>query len=87
VPRRKELNRLAGHTDDVYAVTFSPGGSRLASVGYKGDLFIWDVGAAREIVHEKVAPNTMTFGIAWSPNGRTLAVAASDNRAYLFDTP
>ena len=29
----------------------------------------------------------MTYGVAWSPDGKTLAVAASDNKAYLFSAP
>ena len=29
----------------------------------------------------------MTYGVAWSPDGKQLAVAASDNKAYLFNVP
>ena len=29
----------------------------------------------------------MTYGLAWSPDGKQLAVAASDNKAYLFEAP
>jgi hypothetical protein len=29
----------------------------------------------------------MTYGLAWSPDGTQLAVAASDNKAYLLELP
>ena len=29
----------------------------------------------------------MTYGVAWSPDGSQLAVAASDNKAYLLKLP
>jgi WD40 repeat protein len=36
----KELAKLDGHPDDVYAVAFSPDGKRLASAGYGGHVFV-----------------------------------------------
>ena len=32
-------------------------------------------------------PGTMAYGVAWSPDGKQLAVAASDNKAYIFQVP
>jgi hypothetical protein len=29
----------------------------------------------------------MTYGLAWSPDGKQLAIAASDNKAYLLKLP
>ena len=83
----KELNKLDGHPDDVYGVAFSPDGKRLASVGYGGNLFVWDVAAAKQVFHQKIAPGTMVYGLAWSPDGKIIAVAASDNKAHLFQVP
>ena len=76
----KELHKLDGHPDDVYSVVFSPDGKKLASVGYGGNLFVWDVGTAKALFHQRVAPNTMTYSLAWSPDGSQLAVAGSDNK-------
>ena len=42
----KEVHKLDGHPDDVYSVAFSPDGKRLASVGYGGNLYVWDAGRA-----------------------------------------
>ena len=80
----KEVNKLDGHPDDVYSVAFSPDGKRLASIGYGGNLFVWDVDAAKAIFQQKVAPNTLAYGVAWSPDGKQLAVAASDNKGCFF---
>ena len=33
------------------------------------------------------SPYTMTYGLAWSPDGTQLAVAASDNKVYLLKMP
>jgi hypothetical protein len=41
----------------------------------------------KPIFHQKVSPNTLTYGVAWSPDGKKLAVAGADNKAYLLDVP
>ena len=81
------MSKLDGHPDDVYSVAFSPDGKRLASIGYGGNLYVWDVDAAKPLFHQKVAPGTMAYGIAWSPDGKQLAVAASDNKGYILNVP
>ncbi len=86
-PTVRSSNKLDGHPDDVYSLTFSPDGKRLASIGYGGNLFVWDVDAAKAIFNQKVAPNTMAYGISWSPDGKQLAIAGSDNKGYLFNIP
>ncbi len=83
----KELHKLDGHPDDIYAVAYNRDGRRLASVGNAGHLFVWDANEARPLFHQRVAPNTLTYGLAWSPDGSQLAVAAADNRAYILKMP
>jgi WD40 repeat protein len=68
-------------------VAYSPDGKRLASVGYGGNLFVWDVAGAKPLFHQRVAPDTMTYGVAWSPDGAHLAVAGSSNKAYVLKLP
>jgi WD40 repeat protein len=82
-----ELSKLDGHPDHVYSLAFSPDGKRLASIGYGGNLFIWDVATAKAISNQKVAPNTMTYGVSWSPDGKQVAIAASDNKGYILNVP
>ena len=55
--------------------------------GYGGNLYVWDVATAKALFHQHIAPYTMTYGLAWSPDGKQLAVAASDNKAYLLKLP
>jgi WD40 repeat protein len=66
---------------------FSPDGRKLASAGYGGNIYVWDVATAKPLFHQQVAQYTMTYGLAWSPDGKELAVAASDNKAYLLKLP
>ena len=81
------MRKLDGHPDDVYSVAFSPDGKRLASIGYGGNLYVWDVEAGKPLFHQKIAPGTLAYGVAWSPDGKQLAVAASDNKGYLLELP
>jgi WD40 repeat protein len=71
----------------VYSVAFSPDGKRLASIGYGGNLFVWDVAAAKSLWNQKIAQGTMAYGLAWSPDGKQIAVAASDNKAHILQVP
>jgi WD40 repeat protein len=68
-------------------VAFSPDGKKLASAGYGGNLYVWEVATAKALFHQQIAPYTMTYGLAWSPDGKQLAVAASDNKGYLLKLP
>ncbi len=83
----KEIKVLSGHPDDVYGVAWSPDGKRLASIGYGGNLIVWDVEAGKPVFQQKVGNNTPCYGVAWSPSGKQIGVAASDNKAYIFNVP
>jgi WD40 repeat protein len=83
----KEMKVLSGHPDDVYGVAWSPDGKRLASIGYGGNLIVWDVEGGKPAFQQKVGNNTPCYGIAWSPDGKQIGVAASDNKAYIFNLP
>jgi WD40 repeat protein len=83
----KELHKLDGHPDDIYAVAYSRDGRRLASVGSAGYLFVWDPNEVKPLFHQRIAPRTYTYGLSWSPDGSQIAVAASDNKAYILKMP
>ena len=83
----KEIRVFSGHPDDVYSIAFTPDGKRLASIGYGGNLFVWDVETGKPISQQKIAPGLICFGLAISPDGKHIAVAASDEKTYLFDMP
>ena len=41
---------LRGHTDEVYAVAFHPDGTRLATAGRDGVIWLWDLARGEEVV-------------------------------------
>jgi hypothetical protein len=76
------LRTLEGHTAQVNALAFSPDGSMLASVSSDKTLRIWRMPDGAPI-HTITGKNDL-HDIAFSPDGRTIAVA-SDSGVDLWD--
>jgi serine/threonine protein kinase len=78
---------LKGHTGDVTGLSFSPDGTRLASVTSSADtclVRVWDVATGRQ------APTLGDRGagmwdVAYSPDGQTLACGGGNSTLHLFD--
>jgi WD40 repeat protein len=75
----KERFLLAGHSQTITGLTFSPDGKTLASAGYDGVVKLWDVqrGAERVLFP---GPRDTVACAAFSPDGETLAVGEGDPR-------
>ena len=59
-------------------------------MGYAGNLLIWDLPdgmPAKLASQQKLGTGVMGYCVAWSPDGKQVAVAASDNKAYVFNVP
>ena len=69
---------LRGHTDRVWAVCFSPDGSKITSGSSDETVLIWDVASGGQMSGEqmcslKVTVNYMVSSVAYSPDGSKLA--------------
>lgn len=77
---------VSGHSDHVYRAVFNPAGTRVATIGYAGNFFIWDAESGNALHHEQL-PVTAAYSLAYSPDGNELAIATSDARVILFAVP
>ncbi len=78
------LYTLAGHSDEVNAVAFSPDGNQLASTGNDCVAKVWDARDGRE-VQTLAGHDRWVQAVSYSPDGRTLATGGYDRSVRLWD--
>lgn len=76
---------LDGHTGEVWHVVFSHDGSRLASCGSDGYVFIYEVGSF-EVLHTLKDHDDGIGAVAWSPDDSIIVTGSLDGRARLWNT-
>ena len=69
----EELDLLAGHTGDVYSVSFSPDGSTLASGSSDGTIHLWDTGSGEHV-------RTLSGHTGWVESVSSVRMAARSLR-------
>ena len=71
------LRPLTGHTGGVWAVAWSPDGTRLLTGGY-GGARVWDAATA-EPLHQLTGHTGWVRAVAWSPDGTRLLTGGGDD--------
>jgi WD40 repeat protein len=82
------VRRLIGDAERIESLRFSPDGTRLAAAGGRpgesGELQIWNV-ATGELVAVHHATGDVLRGVAWSPDGASVAFGGADTNLYVVD--
>ena len=73
----KESRVFTGHLDSIYALAFSPDGTKLITASYDKLLILWDVASGKEL-HTLKHHTGAVFAAAFSPDGKALVSAAAD---------
>jgi WD40 repeat protein len=83
----KHLATLSGHVATVTSAAFSPDGKLLATGGTgrgSGQLKLWDLSTSKPVWQKNVHTSHVR-GVAYSPDGRTVATASYDGTIGLWD--
>ena len=82
-PDGQVVKRLAGATEEITAIAWSPDGGTLASADFSGKIRNWDLASGKLVaVFES---SGVTRFLAWSPNGEMLASGLAEGTVILFD--
>jgi len=84
-PTPRLVRRLAGHSESVMSVVFSPDGTTLASGSRDDTVRLWDVKTRRPIGEPLAGHGGSVASVAFSPDGTTLASGSSDHTVRLWD--
>jgi WD40 repeat protein len=92
----KPVRKLTGATDWLLALAFSPDGKTLAAGGHDGQLRLWDVASGRKVADVLAQPPAapkappppvnIVSALAFSPDGKQVALGGSDTRIHFFST-
>ncbi|MGH3928826.1 MAG: WD40 repeat domain-containing protein, partial [Pseudonocardiaceae bacterium] len=78
------LHQLTGHTGGVWAVAWSPNGTRLLTGSADNTARVWDAATA-EPLHQLTGHTNAVWAVAWSPDGTRLLTGSADNTARVWN--
>ncbi|MGH7226532.1 MAG: WD40 repeat domain-containing protein, partial [Gemmataceae bacterium] len=93
LPERKLLHTIAAHKREIRVVAMSPDGRRFATVAADNIIKVWDRASGKELrqwdLHLPVLsdPRSFTYVMAFTPDGKQLAIGNVDTTVYLLDCP
>jgi len=73
-----------GHLLPVYAIAWSPDGTRIASASQDGTVHVWDAATGDRSFRYDGHRGSVN-AVAWSPNGSYIASAGSDTTVQVWD--
>lgn len=79
-----EVGLLSGHSNNVYALAFTPDGRRLVSGSRDRTLRIWDL-ASRTSIATLAGHSDEIFAVAVSPDGRRIVSGGRDAMIRVWD--
>jgi WD40 repeat protein len=90
---RQQFGELSGHSREVSVMALSPDGETLASGSWDHTIRLWDVSTAlntgmdsgQQIGETLAGHGDTVTGVAFSPDGQTLASGSWDNTIRLWD--
>ncbi len=78
----REKNRLEGHKEGVYGVSFSPDGQTLASASADNTIKLWSLDG--RLLRTLEGHSKAVKSVSFSPNGQTLVSASEDGTVKLW---
>ncbi|KIM19685.1 hypothetical protein M408DRAFT_83185, partial [Serendipita vermifera MAFF 305830] len=76
---------LSGHTSWVNSVSFSPGGTRIASGSSDRTIRVWDAETGENVIGPLEGHSDSVNSVSFSPDGTRIVSGSSDNTIRIWD--